>query len=143
MPVRNCRSTIDVAIRSIRDQTFGDWELLVLDDGSTDGTPLVVEKHLEDPRIHLIADGRARGITTRLNQAISMSSKSTFFARMDGDDVSYPTRLERQVRILEEDRDSISSEQPWWSSQVQGKASAGGQPPPSIRRSAPVQRPAS
>ena len=63
----------------------------------------MAEKYSDDRRIRVLIDGRARGITARLNQAISLGSESKFFARMDGDDVSYPDRFERQIDLLEAD----------------------------------------
>lgn len=99
MPVQNSSRTIGVAIRSLLAQTFGDWELLVIDDGSTDNTPKIVSQH-EDKRIRLQVDGFRLGLAVRLNQAIELS-RGKYFARMDSDDVAYPLRLERQVSYLQ------------------------------------------
>jgi glycosyltransferase involved in cell wall biosynthesis len=100
MPVRNNRATLELAVRSIQEQTYENWELLLIDDGSTDGT---IERARRcaaaDPRIRFFADGRALGLPDRLNQAISLS-RGPFFARMDGDDVAYPERLARQLAYL-------------------------------------------
>jgi len=99
MPVRNCEKTIGTAIRSILNQTWSHWELLVIDDGSTDGT---VREALSfaGPRIRVFADGRHRGIAPRLNEAVKRS-RGAYFARMDGDDVSFPERLALQLAYLE------------------------------------------
>ena len=99
MPVRNAEATIAVAIRSILLQTWRDWELLVIDDGSTDATVSVVAG-IRDPRVRLITGGGNLGLAARLNQAISMSA-APLFARMDADDIAYPLRLEAQVEFLE------------------------------------------
>lgn len=100
MPVRNCRNTVGIAIKSLLDQTFHSWELLLIDDGSSDGTQEIVRSYgAADSRIEVMSDGRSRGLVSRLNQAIELS-KGLFFARMDGDDVAYPERLERQVNHL-------------------------------------------
>lgn len=100
MPVRNNRDTVSLAIQSIRWQTYPHWELLVIDDGSRDGTPEVVRRHAAvDGRIRAFSDGRHRGLSYRLDQAIALS-RGRLFARMDADDVSYPERLERQVEYL-------------------------------------------
>jgi glycosyltransferase involved in cell wall biosynthesis len=100
MPVRNNRKTLELAVRSIQEQTYKNWELLLIDDGSTDGT---VERAgrcaAAEPRIRLIVDGKARGLPERLNQAISLC-RGQFLARMDGDDVAYPERLERQLAYI-------------------------------------------
>jgi glycosyltransferase involved in cell wall biosynthesis len=98
MPVLNCQNTLAITVRSILWQTHSDWELLLIDDGSTDGTPRIA-KQFEDSRIHVHSDGTSQGLPARLNQAISLS-KGPYFARMDGDDVAYPKRLENQLSFL-------------------------------------------
>jgi glycosyltransferase involved in cell wall biosynthesis len=98
MPVRNAEATVAAAIRSIVLQTWRDWELLVIDDGSTDATRQVVTS-FGDPRVRLVDGGANRGLAARLNQAISMA-RAPLFARMDGDDIAYPLRLEAQVEFL-------------------------------------------
>lgn len=100
MPIFNCEKTLGLAIRSILHQTYRNWELLLIDDGSTDKT-LPVAQSFEDPRIKVITDGVHTGIAQRLNQAVIMS-KGKYFARMDGDDISYPQRFELQVKYLED-----------------------------------------
>lgn len=100
MPVFNCQNTLAAALRSILLQTYDNWELFLIDDGSTDQS-LQQARKFEDPRIHLLSDGARRGLAARLNQAIELS-QGNYFARMDGDDVAYPERLERQVNYLEE-----------------------------------------
>jgi glycosyltransferase involved in cell wall biosynthesis len=98
MPVRNCESTVGAAIRSILWQTEARWNLIVIDDGSCDRT-IEIARTFEDPRIRIVADGLRRGLAFRLNEAIRLSG-TNFFARMDGDDIAYPYRFERQVRFL-------------------------------------------
>ena len=98
MPVRNCEKTVAVAMRSILNQTFQDWEVLVIDDGSSDGTVAEVRR-FQDKRIVLHLDGQRKGLPARLNEAIAVAS-GEYFARMDGDDVSYPNRLELQLKYL-------------------------------------------
>ena len=100
MPVRNCQETLQLAICSLLAQTYPHWELLLIDDGSSDGTLRVMQR-FSDPRIRTCSDGGRRGLPARLNQAIAMS-QGKYFARMDGDDVAYPERLERQVSYLEQ-----------------------------------------
>lgn len=100
MPVYNCAEVLEVAIRSILKQTFCDWELLLIDDGSTDRTPDLC-RSFADRRIRLFADGSHRALVRRLNEAVDLS-RGKYFARMDGDDVAYSERLELQVRFLEE-----------------------------------------
>jgi glycosyltransferase involved in cell wall biosynthesis len=103
MPVRDCAATIDTAIRSVIHQTYPHWNLFILEDGSKDRTRAIAERHSSDGRVKVFADGRSLGTEARLNQAISLSGGHEYFARMDGDDVSYPERLERQIAALEQE----------------------------------------
>lgn len=98
MSVLNNERTVGQAVRSIVNQTFQDWELLVFDDGSTDETADIV-RGFQDPRIRLLQDGENKGLPARLNEAVDAAS-GELFARMDGDDVSYPERLGLQVDYL-------------------------------------------
>lgn len=99
MPVRNCEKTVAVAMRSVLNQTFQGWEMLVIDDGSTDGT-LAEARRFQDARVRVFHDGYCKGLPTRLNEAIRLA-EGEFYARMDGDDVCYPKRLELQLKYLE------------------------------------------
>jgi len=103
MPVRNCERTLAFAIRSILWQTYSNWELLLIDDGSSDAT-LRIARSFADVRIKIWADGTPRGLPDRLNQAIELA-QGEYFARMDGDDVAYPERIERQVNYLQQHPD--------------------------------------
>ena len=100
MPVFNCEKTLDTAVQSIINQTYSNWELILIDDGSKDKT-LEIAESFHDPRIKVISDGHNQQLPTRLNQAI-VASSGKYFARMDGDDFSYPERLQRQVDYLEQ-----------------------------------------
>jgi glycosyltransferase involved in cell wall biosynthesis len=100
MSVFNCEQTLSTAIQSILNQTYPNWELIIIDDGSKDKT-LEIAKSFRDPRIKVINDGQNQRLPIRLNQAISLS-RGKYFARMDGDDISYPERLQRQVEHLEQ-----------------------------------------
>jgi len=100
MPVRNNARTIRTAVRSIQLQTVPDWELLLVDDGSTDGTVDAVRDLLCDPRIRVFSDRKALGISSRLNQTLDLGT-GRYYARMDGDDVSYPERFEQQLEFLQ------------------------------------------
>jgi glycosyltransferase involved in cell wall biosynthesis len=98
MPVFNAGRTVAAAVRSIVLQEFGDWELLVLDDGSFDETATEVAK-FADARIRWIGSDGNRGLAARLNQAVSMA-RGELFARMDADDIAFPARLGAQVEFL-------------------------------------------
>jgi len=99
MPVRNGVATIATAIRSCRQQTYREWTLDVIDDGSSDDTAALV-RSFGDDRIRWSSDGRNLGLAARLNQAIDRC-ETAYFARLDADDIAYPERLERQVAFLE------------------------------------------
>ena len=98
IPVFNCERTIQATIRSILVQSFSDFELLVYDDGSTDNTIRLIEEFM-DPRIKILRDGKNKGIASRLNQLID-AAEGLYLARMDGDDIMFPNRLEKQIEYL-------------------------------------------
>jgi len=100
MPVCNCQDTLYLAIRSIILQRYEHWELILIDDGSSDETKLVAGSFSDD-RIRILSDGKTLGLSKRLNEAIQLG-QGKYFARMDGDDVAYPERLERQVAFMEQ-----------------------------------------
>ncbi len=99
LPVLNGKVTVRAAVNSICQQTFESWELLVLDDGSTDDSLLVVSS-LRDERIIPVLPTNARGLAARLNQGIDLA-KGKYIARMDADDLAFPERLALQVEFLE------------------------------------------
>lgn len=101
LPVRNAAATLEVAILSVLSQTFQSWRLLVVDDGSTDRTREIAKAFSRhDSRIELIQGQTSRGLAARLNE-ISALSETPYLARMDGDDIMHPARLQRQVEVLE------------------------------------------
>jgi len=100
LPVFNAEKTLATAIRSIIFQTYYNWELIIVDDGSTDNS-LLVAQSFKDPRIILLSDGKNKGISSRLNQALDLC-EGEYFARMDADDISFPNRIESQVHYMNE-----------------------------------------
>lgn len=99
MPVRNEARYLGQALRSIAAQTLREWELVVVDDGSTDRTaPILAEAARRDPRIRVLTS-EGRGLVPALNAALA-AARAPLLARMDGDDVSHPERLGRQVAYL-------------------------------------------
>jgi glycosyltransferase involved in cell wall biosynthesis len=100
LPFFNAERTLGTAIASVFNQSLEDWELILVDDGSTDGSRAVAEEALADPRVRLISDGRNRGLIVRLNQ-LAWAAVSPLLARMDADDVMHPDRLRLQVEHLE------------------------------------------
>ena len=94
-------SHLEKAVESIRDQTWKDWELLIYNDGSDAEYGKKIRELAEgDPRIRYLEGRINRGIAFGLNQCIR-AAEGEFIARMDGDDVSLPERLERQIGFLE------------------------------------------
>jgi hypothetical protein len=98
MPVFNGARTIAYAIRSILNQTFESWELLVIDDGSTDNTSEIAAS-FDDPRIIVTRGEENMGLPARLNECVSRA-RGKYLARMDGDDIAYPGRLQCQLKFL-------------------------------------------
>jgi glycosyltransferase involved in cell wall biosynthesis len=99
LPCFNEERHVAESVRSILAQTFSNWELIVVDDGSTDGT-LAVVRSFSDPRIRVLSDGKNLGLAARLN-LIARTARGKYIARMDADDVSHPERLKRQIEYLE------------------------------------------
>lgn len=99
MPVYNCELYIKEAIDSILNQTYSDFEFLILDDASTDQTvPLI--KTYTDSRIIVIEKPVNTGYTNSLNQGLQLA-KGEYIARMDADDISLPERFAKQVSFLD------------------------------------------
>ncbi|PZA09314.1 glycosyl transferase [Rhodopseudomonas palustris] len=101
MPVRDGERWVAEAIRSVRDQTFADFELLVIDDGSVDATPAILaEAAAADPRL-VILQQRRDGLVAGLNRGLE-AARAMLIARLDADDIALPDRLARQVDYMEQ-----------------------------------------
>lgn len=105
MPVYNCDLYINEAIDSILNQTFTDFEFIIIDDASTDKTVDVIKTY-SDKRIKLIVKPLNTGYTNSLNYGLQVA-KGEYIARMDGDDISLPERFEKQVAYLEVNSDTV------------------------------------
>lgn len=101
IPFRNEERYLAGAIRSVLAQTFGDFELLLVDDGSTDAS-LEIARSFRDPRVTVLSDGSRRGLPARLNEIVRRA-QADLVARMDADDVVHPTRLARQIEAMRAD----------------------------------------
>ncbi len=99
LPVYNGASTLGLAVRSIIRQSFQDWELIILDDASSDDS-VEVMRGFDDERIRLVEGNKNIGLSARLNMAMDLA-KGEYFARMDQDDVSFPHRLQKQFDYLQ------------------------------------------
>ena len=102
LPVYNAELTVADAIRSVFAQTFSDWELIVVDDGSSDRS-LQIAQAVNDARVRVVSDGVNRGLVSRLNQIAGMA-RGEYLARMDADDLMHPERLALQTEYLDAHR---------------------------------------
>jgi glycosyltransferase involved in cell wall biosynthesis len=100
LPFLNNAPTLADAIRSVFAQTLQDWELILVDDGSSDGSSEIA-RSVTDSRVRLVSDGRNEGLAARLNQ-IAQLADCPYIARMDGDDLMHPDRLHLQVSHMDE-----------------------------------------
>lgn len=103
MTLYNKAAFVEEAIRSILDQTFTDFELLVVDDRSTDNGPDIV-RGIHDPRIRLVRNPTNLGRAGAANRGYS-EARGEYIAVLDADDIAHPERLERQVRFMDEHPD--------------------------------------
>lgn len=101
MPVFNGESHVREAIESILGQTFADFELILVEDGSTDRTLDILRNYARrDLRVVLLENGSNQGLVYSLNRGLSLA-RGKYIARMDADDISLPDRLQRQVEYME------------------------------------------
>lgn len=108
MPVYNAAPFLSEAIDSIRKQTLRNWELLIVDDASTDGSWRMLQDYAKlDKRIKLFRNRTNYGLVKSLNKIIPFT-RGTFVARMDGDDISLPNRLRTQVTYLRRNPDLVA-----------------------------------
>jgi glycosyltransferase involved in cell wall biosynthesis len=101
MSMRNGASTVGAAVRSVLQQTLTDFELIVIDNGSSDQGGAIVAG-FGDTRIRLVREDSTSVFAVRLNQAVLLA-RGEFIARMDADDICFPERLSQQVAHLRED----------------------------------------
>ncbi len=98
LPVYNCRDYVGEAIQSILNQTYENFELIAIDDGSTDDSAAVIDS-FDDPRIYLFQQIN-QGLASTLNRGILMA-RGPYIARQDQDDLSDPRRLALQIAFME------------------------------------------
>lgn len=98
MPVYNAEGFLREAMDSILQQTFQDFEFLIIDDGSTDGSLAIIREY-SDPRIRVVINEKNLGISETLNKGIEISS-CEIIARMDADDICNPFRLQKQYNYM-------------------------------------------
>lgn len=110
MAAHNAGRFVAEAVESILRQTMPDWELIVVDDASTDDTPEVLRR-FNDARITILRNEQNSGPAVSRNRALE-AARGEYIAILDADDVALPQRLERQVQFLEEHRD-VSAAGSW------------------------------
>lgn len=103
LPFYNAEDYLELAIKSIFAQTYQDWELILMDDGSTDRS-LEIAKSINDPRVSVYSDGKNKKLAARLNEIVGLTNNE-YIARMDADDLMATHRIETQINILEKNPD--------------------------------------
>ena len=103
MPVYNGERYLKIAIESILNQTYKDFELLIINDGSTDSSENIILSYKDD-RIRYMKNDKNIKLIKTLNKGIDLA-KGQFIARMDCDDVAMPDRLEKQLKLFQEHPD--------------------------------------
>ncbi|MDF2944229.1 MAG: hypothetical protein K0S01_3087 [Herbinix sp.] len=103
MPVYNAEKYLKIAIDSILNQTYSNFELLLIDDASTDGSADIIKQY-DDERIRLVRNKVNMGISGTRNKGLELCS-TEYIALLDNDDIATPTRLEKEVQYLDENRD--------------------------------------
>lgn len=98
IPIFNAEHFLHDCIQSVLNQSYTNFELLLLDDGSTDNSMLIASSY-SDKRISVYSDGLNRGLVYRLNQSIDLA-KGEYYARMDADDIMHVNRIEKQINYL-------------------------------------------
>ena len=105
LPAYNVQDTIGESIDSILSQTFTDFELIIINDGSQDNTEEVILAY-SDKRIRYYQNEQNKGLIYTLNRGLDLA-QGKYIARMDADDVSLPTRFEKQVKVMEENSNIV------------------------------------
>lgn len=102
MGIYNCAPTLQEALDSLYAQTFQDFEIILCDDGSKDNTyEVALKNQRKHDNIVLLRNEQNLGLNATLNKCLAVA-KGEYIARMDGDDISLPTRFEKQVKFLDE-----------------------------------------
>lgn len=108
MPVYNAGIYLRECIESILAQSYTDFEFIMVDDASTDSSWKIMQEYAaKDPRIQIHRNRHNEGVSKTVKRAIR-ASKGEYLARMDADDISFPYRLERQVRYLETHNETVA-----------------------------------
>lgn len=105
MGIYNCASTLVEALDSIVNQTYKDWELIMCDDGSSDRTYEIAKEYMQqhpEYRMKLIRHEKNKGLNQTLNDCLK-EAEGEYIGRMDADDISLPTRFEKEIAEFKKD----------------------------------------
>jgi glycosyltransferase involved in cell wall biosynthesis len=103
MPVHNCARFLEEAVESVLNQTFSDFEFIIVNDGSTDSSPDLLKTYAEkDSRIRILTNDTNKGIVFSLNRGLE-ECRGKYIVRMDADDIALPERIEKQVARIDKD----------------------------------------
>ncbi|MFA5851071.1 MAG: glycosyltransferase family 2 protein [Spirochaetales bacterium] len=100
IPFFNAERYLNETIQSVFNQTYTDWKLLLIDDGSKDGSLAIAKKYESDPRVTVYSDGLNKNLGYRLNQIPNLVD-TKYLARMDADDIMLPSRIEKQLEVMQ------------------------------------------
>ena len=107
MPSYNTASFIEETIKSVLDQTYTNWELIIVDDCSVDNTDEIVSCYLKDERIHYLKNDMNSGAAISRNKALK-EAKGRYIAFLDSDDLWKPEKLEKQLKFMKDNNYSFS-----------------------------------
>ena len=98
IPFYNCEKYLEFAIKSVINQSYTNWELILLNDGSTDNS-LNIVRQFTDKRIRIVSDNENKGLVYRLNE-LTRLAVGNYYARMDADDIMHYKRIETQLEFM-------------------------------------------
>lgn len=98
IPFYNCEKYLEFAIKSVINQSYTNWELILLNDGSTDNS-LNIVRQFTDKRIRIVSDNENKGLVFRLNELTHLAV-GNYYARMDADDIMHYKRIETQLEFM-------------------------------------------
>lgn len=104
MPARNAEATLDQSLQSLVAQSLRDFDLVLIDDGSTDQTAEIADRYRHALNLRLIRHERSQGVAQSINDGLH-AADAEYIARLDADDLAHPQRLERQLAYLREMRE--------------------------------------
>ena len=108
IPSYNCAPYLGDSIKSILDQSYGDVEIIVVDDASTDNTKAIIDEYLANPKLRYIRNEENKGLMASRNVGIACA-EGDLIAFLDADDLFLPNKLKKQVEFFNKDENSVIS----------------------------------